>query len=89
MAEQDSGESSILAFLLGGVAGAAIGLLLAPTKGEETRKRVIDWLEEGQEKAKRFLDGEKEVLKHKGEQLGAAWEAGKKAYGESNGPDAD
>jgi gas vesicle protein len=39
-------KSGFLAFLLGGMIGATIGLLYAPQSGEETRKILID---EGQE----------------------------------------
>ena len=38
-----SGTNKILLALLGGtVIGAAIGLIFAPEKGEETRKKVVD-----------------------------------------------
>ncbi|MEZ3589551.1 MAG: YtxH domain-containing protein [Muribaculaceae bacterium] len=36
----------ILAVLGGAAAGAAIGLLLAPEKGEDTRKIIADFLKE-------------------------------------------
>ena len=87
MADNNSGES-ILAFMLGGIAGAALGVLLAPCSGEETRRRLAEWLEESREKTKHFIDEEREVLQHKKEQLNAAWQAGKKAYQDPNGSDA-
>ncbi|MDE6328741.1 MAG: YtxH domain-containing protein [Duncaniella sp.] len=35
----------VLAVLGGAVAGAAVGLLLAPEKGEDTRKNIMKYLE--------------------------------------------
>jgi len=55
MANNDSGNG-IVSFLLGGIAGLAAGLLLAPRKGEETRAYLADWLEENTEKARQFIE---------------------------------
>lgn len=77
----------VLAFLLGGVVGALVGVMLAPCSGEETRRKIADWLEENRDKTRRFLDKERETLHSKKEQVQAAWEAGKKAYQESGHPE--
>lgn len=84
MADHNSGES-FAAFLLGGIIGGALGLLLAPRKGTETRKTLLDWIEENRERTERFLDGEGHVLEEQKEKLQAAWKAGKKAYEGGNG----
>lgn len=79
MADHNSGES-FAAFLLGGIIGGALGLLLAPRKGDATRKALLDWIEENRERTGRFLDEESHVLEEQKEKLQAAWKAGKKAY---------
>lgn len=46
----------IAAFLAGAAAGASLGLLLAPDKGEDTRKKVKETLDEWSEKASQQYD---------------------------------
>jgi gas vesicle protein len=87
MAENNSGDN-IVSFLLGGVVGAAVALLLAPCSGEETRRRLGSWLEENRDKTKEFLEKERETILSKKSQVQAAWEAGKKAYRENAGGEA-
>ena len=55
MADYNSGDS-FAAFLLGGVVGGALGLLLAPRKGEETRELLADWIEESCQKTGALLE---------------------------------
>ena len=42
MADNDSGMAFISGFLLGGLVGAAVGLLLAPKSGAETRAGLAE-----------------------------------------------
>ncbi|MBI4422458.1 MAG: YtxH domain-containing protein [Elusimicrobia bacterium] len=83
MAESNSGESSILALLVGGALGVAAGLLLAPRSGRETRERLADWLEDNREKTRDLLERGREAVSEKKDKVSAAWEAGKKAFRES------
>jgi gas vesicle protein len=55
MNENDSDLGAFLAgFVIGGLVGAAVALILAPQSGEETRRRIVDmsddWREAGQER---------------------------------------
>lgn len=47
----DNGSKIIAAFLAGAAAGASLGLLLAPEKGSETRKKLVDTFDDLTEKA--------------------------------------
>ena len=46
---------SVIAFLTGAAAGAVLGILLAPEKGEESRKKVKKTAEEYLDKVKEKL----------------------------------
>ena len=46
MADNDSGMAFVSGFLLGGLVGAAIGLLLAPKSGAETRAGIAEHSDE-------------------------------------------
>jgi gas vesicle protein len=51
--EDRSGASGvILAFLLGGLTGAALALLYAPRSGRETRERLSETMREGAERGR-------------------------------------
>lgn len=80
MANNNSGEGSAIAFILGGVIGGVLGLLLAPRKGEETRELLTNWLEEKRKKTENFIDNERKVISSNTQKIGEAWEAGKKAF---------
>ncbi|MBI4801970.1 MAG: YtxH domain-containing protein [Elusimicrobia bacterium] len=68
MSENRSGEI-ISAFLLGGIIGAALGILFAPASGKQTRTRVNDWLEDATEKTKEKLENLEDEIKKRKEQL--------------------
>lgn len=63
-------------FLSGAVIGAALGVLLAPDSGKETRRKLVDWLKERRMKGKEAMIARKE-------QVLAAVDAGKRAYKEA------
>ena len=51
MAEKDSGNSFLIGFILGAIAGVAVGFLYAPKAGKETRALLKDKAGELKEKA--------------------------------------
>jgi len=68
MSDKDSGSSFAIGFLIGAIAGVAIGFLYAPKAGKETRTLLKEKASEFKEKAGEVSDKAKE----------AALEAGKK-----------
>lgn len=51
MANNDNGMAFVSGFLLGGLVGAAIGLLLAPKSGAETRAGIAEHSDEWRHRA--------------------------------------
>ena len=68
MSENSAGET-ISAFLLGGIIGAALGILFAPASGKETREKVCEWMDETKEKTKEKLEKLEEEIKRRREQM--------------------
>lgn len=88
-----SNGTVVLAFLIGGVVGAGIALLVAPQSGKETRQKIRDVAEDAKEKIKNVADDAKaklrttfehgkEALEDKKSIVTSAIEAGKKAMEE-------
>ena len=91
MAEESRTGEKALFFVLGGLIGATVALLMAPRSGEETRKLIAMKTREGtdyltshtkdvSDKATGLIDRGKELLQQQRDQLAAALEAGKQAY---------
>lgn len=86
-----SAGSVLLSFLLGGMVGAGVALLMAPQSGAETRRKIREMADEAKEKATDYVGHAKEMVsstveKGKGiyeerkSAITAALEAGKEAY---------
>jgi gas vesicle protein len=91
-------DSKLPYFLLGIGVGAAVGLLYAPSSGEELRndlrRRADDSRDfvrrrssELRDNAEEILDKGRDAVHHQRDQLAAALEAGRKAYREATGRD--
>ncbi|MDI6801323.1 MAG: YtxH domain-containing protein [Thermodesulfovibrionales bacterium] len=86
-----SAGSVLLSFLLGGMVGAGLALLLAPQSGQETRKKIrefaddvrdkaTDYVGHAKEKVTSVVEKGKDVFEEKKSAVTAAFEAGKEAY---------
>ncbi len=86
-----SAGSVLLSFLLGGMVGAGLALLLAPQSGVETRRKIRELTEDVKEKASDYVSHAKEkvastvekgkhLVEEKKSAITAALEAGKEAY---------
>lgn len=92
MREDDhSSGSMLLSFLLGGIVGAGLALLLAPQSGSETVQKIRDFTEDLKDKSKdymdqakdrahTFVDENKDYYDEKKSTLISAIDAGKEAY---------
>jgi len=72
--------SLVASFLLGGIVGAGIAILLAPQSGRETREKIKELAETVKEKIVSSVESAKDILVEKKSVLQAAVEAGKEAY---------
>lgn len=68
MSEHRGGEI-VGAFVVGGLIGAALGILFAPKAGKETRAELGEWMEETKEKAKEKIEKLEAEIKHRKDQL--------------------
>ena len=71
MASEHEGSSFITGLLLGGIIGAAIGLLFAPQPGEKTREQLKGRLDELTSMGKSAWEEGKEAATQKGEEIKA------------------
>ncbi len=89
MADNDGG--GFLWFLAGLGIGAAVGILYAPTTGEETRQKIRDAADQGRdavadrarqarEQANTWVDRGRDYISQQKDQFRSAVDAGKQAY---------
>lgn len=50
--DNDSASTALIAFLLGGLAGASLACLFAPGAGQDTRRRIGESVREGAERGR-------------------------------------
>ena len=61
MSDKDTGSSFAIGFIIGAIAGVAIGFLYAPKAGKETRALLREKAEEVKEKAGEVAEKAKEA----------------------------
>lgn len=94
----DNDGSGFLWFLAGLGIGAAVGILYAPTPGDQTRQKIRDAAEQGRdvvkdrarqarEQAGTWVDRGRDYISQQKEQFQAAVDAGKQAYREATSED--
>jgi gas vesicle protein len=71
MASDNDGSNFLTGLLLGGIIGAAIGLLFAPQPGEKTREQLKGRLDELTSMGKSAWEEGKEAATQKGEEIKA------------------
>ena len=49
--EEDHGVAVLISFLIGGIVGAGLALLLAPQSGQKTRRQIADMAEDARDAA--------------------------------------
>lgn len=93
MADNNRGYSAaavVLSFFIGGLAGAGLAILMAPSSGKETREKIREWADTAREqstdlsgvlrqRASGLAEKGKEYLEQKKRILSTAIEAGKEA----------
>jgi gas vesicle protein len=74
------GRSLVVPFLVGGLVGAGIAILLAPKAGRETREDIKDLAVKSKEKVASTVHKGRELYEESTTALSGAIEAGKAAY---------
>ena len=86
MPYDDNGAGTVVvAFVLGALTGAAVALLMAPARGEETRRIIADKAREGRDRAGEAARQGREIINRQKENLNTAFERGREAYQQARG----
>lgn len=80
--DHDAGAGLVMmAFIMGAVTGAAVGLLLAPTSGDETRRLLNSRAREGRDRAADMAGRGREFVRQQRDHLATAIDGEREAYG--------
>ena len=78
----------MIAFVMGAVAGVAVGLLLAPAPGEDTRRVLNERAREGRGMATAAARQGAEFVRRQREQISTAIDRGRAVYQRAHGEEA-
>jgi gas vesicle protein len=67
------GDTCLVAFLLGGIGGASVALMLTPRSGRETRELLGARLRRGERMARLRLERGVEAFERRRDELAEAW----------------
>jgi gas vesicle protein len=89
MARDDSGAAGtiVVSFVLGAVTGAAVALLMAPSTGEQMRRKLSEKAREGRDRATDAARQGREFVNRQRGTFSAAVERGREAYNQARGGD--
>ena len=77
----------MVAFVLGAITGAATALLMAPSTGEEMRRKLSEKAREGRDRATDAARQGREFVNRQRDTFSAAVERGREAYNQARGGD--
>jgi gas vesicle protein len=81
--ERGAAGTVIVSFVLGAIAGAAVALLVAPSSGEEMRRKIGEKAREGRDRANEAARQGREFLDRQRQTLSDAVERGREAYNQA------
>jgi len=78
--EGSSGNSALLAFALGALAGAAVALLYAPASGADTRRALRRKVRAGRDRVKDLADDGRDYVERQRDNVVEAMEHGREVF---------
>jgi gas vesicle protein len=87
MARNDGGDAGtiVVSFVLGALTGAAVALLMAPTTGDEMRRKLGEKAREGRDRASDAARQGREFVNRQRDTFSSAVERGREAYNQARG----
>ncbi|HBR16870.1 MAG: hypothetical protein A3G39_10800 [Deltaproteobacteria bacterium RIFCSPLOWO2_12_FULL_43_16] len=92
----ENNGNTLLAFIVGGIIGAGLALLYAPSSGEETRRRLREQVDQARDRVQQGYESAvdtveegmgkvTEIIEERKGEVVTAYQAGKEAYQREKG----